>query len=381
MLAGCGTLTLPQNAPSRSPLQTAQPIIQPVPPASPVAQTPATRATVSTSESATQTSAVVAPAQVTLPQSAQPPQQIVPAKTVAAVTSDDSKDKDEEKDKAQVKATTNTESEEQAAHSMDSALTKIQDNKIVIKTPSKTIKTPLDKPKSDIPSTSQSKDKTETSKVMAKAAPVAPKPVKSKQVDVKPTVVSEAEVKYSLANRYFQSGRFQNAIDVLESSEKNTPLKSKKLLLSAYLKLAQKLVKRKDYIESKNVLEKAAQLSPKNAEVKTSLTKVNNILESEKVFKLAMENNNSGNLEAAYLGFRRVLELNRNHPQASEYYKKTKDIVVTKHHKKALKLFRAQQLNAAIKEWEKLLQLDPENDLAKIYLSRAVEMRKRIKKL
>jgi len=76
-----------------------------------------------------------------------------------------------------------------------------------------------------------------------------------------------------------------------------------------------------------------------------------------------------------------VLELNPKNREASKYYADLKESVVTKRHKKALKLFRSQKLNAAIKEWEQLLKLDPSNELAKIYISRAIEMQNRIKNL
>jgi len=280
----------------------------------------------------------------------------------------------------------------EAASALDTPLTKIQDNKIVIKSPPK-LEGDNDSAKENTAhssgaskaenaSSSHNANNGNQAKIEENAQPEN-KPAKSKQVDVKPTVVSEDEVKYKLANRYYQTNRFQNTIDVLESSDNKEPgfPKSRELLINAYVKLARQMIERKEYSEAKTLLNKAKRLNPENAEVKASLVLVDNILESNKEFKLALEANNAGKSEAAFLLFRRVLELNPKNKEAAVYYSKLKETVVTKRHKNALKLFRSQQLNAAIKEWEQLLKLDPDNELAKIYISRAIEMRNRIQNL
>jgi len=272
---------------------------------------------------------------------------------------------------------------------LDTPLTKIQDNKIVIKSTSKDIDPGVGTAQNTSGDQQNSQDMISSDETAANntgASQGTGENQKSnlpKQVDVKPTAVSEAEVKYKLASRYYQSNRYQNAIDVLESSDQNEPdfPKSKNLLVNAYLKLSKQQVSRKEFVEAKALLVKAKRIAPENAEVDTELTKVDNILESNKEFKLAMEANNAGKLEVAFLKFKRVLELNPNNSEASKYYSELKETVVTKRHKNALKLFRSQKLNAAIEEWEQLLKLDPNNELAKIYISRAIEMRNRIENL
>lgn len=194
---------------------------------------------------------------------------------------------------------------------------------------------------------------------------------------------SEDEIKYVLANRYFNAGRYQNTIDVLETngSDKNTTAKSRDLLVMAYIEYANKLTAKSEMSEALVLLDKANSIQPGNKRISEQLAKIKNYLESNRVYQTALEKYNSGQKQEAFTLFHRVLQLNPQHSKASAYYTELKADVVDQHHKKALQFYRKQQLKEAIQEWDELLVLDPTNDMAKIYRSRAVELKSKIEKL
>ena len=399
LLYACGTLPLPQqNSGSVS-----QGAFSPASPASQVSSTPQVTTAAQTTppvvvnpphpQSQSTQVATGTETESPSPLPAQPQSQQLPGKTPVSApevkenTAQDNsgQPQGENEQGASDEPSKGTES----APALDSQLTKIQDNKIVIKSEGNNNGDTATKSGTSAPVTKTQTAEPEKGKIETsggerqKIAHKTQTTRKPKQVDVKPMVVSEAEVKYKLASRYYQSNRFQNAIDVLESSDQKEPEfpKSKTLLLNSYLKLSKHMISRNEFVEAKALLHKAKRLDPNNKEVESNLTHVDNILESNKEFKLAVEANNEGKLETAFLRFRRVLELNPKNSEASKYYSKLKETVITNRHKTALKLFRSQKLNAAIKEWEQLLKLDPNNELAKIYISRAIEMRNRIRNL
>jgi len=221
--------------------------------------------------------------------------------------------------------------------------------------------------------------------VVAKKKPVLVSNKNKKVVKAKVSKpkFSENIVKYNLANRYYQSGKYQNSIDVLESSKYDTSkhAKIRDLLVLAYTAYARELVSRADMLEAQTILEKALTMQPKNKTIRRQLQSVKNVREAEKVYKTAIDAYNKGKSKQAFKSFARVLSLNPTHKKAKKYHSKIKSVVVDTYHKKALQYYRRQKLSKAIIEWNSLLKVDPSNDLARIYRSRAIELQKKFEKL
>jgi tetratricopeptide (TPR) repeat protein len=55
--------------------------------------------------------------------------------------------------------------------------------------------------------------------------------------------------------------------------------------------------------------------------------------------------------------------------------------VIESYHKKAMVLYRKQELGQAIQVWDKILQLDPNYELAKQYKAKALELQRKIEQL
>ncbi|MFV2056757.1 MAG: tetratricopeptide repeat protein [Thiohalomonadales bacterium] len=218
-----------------------------------------------------------------------------------------------------------------------------------------------------------------------------PKGGNKKQIDVDKkiqiteidTKSREESIKYSLANRYYQSGKYQSTIDILETSNGSDIKKSKNrdLLVLAYTAYAKELVSKADLLEAQTLLEKAILMQPANKIIQRQLSDIKNVRAGNLLYKKAIDAYNGGNQEKAFESFHRVLILNPSHKKAKKYYIEIKTIVVDAHHKKALQYYRRQKLAQAIKEWDSLLKVDPGNEMARIYRSRAIELQKKFEKL
>ena len=87
-----------------------------------------------------------------------------------------------------------------------------------------------------------------------------------------------------------------------------------------------------------------------------------------------------GEQEKAYAAFTETLKLNPHHIQAAQKAEEVKQDLIQRYHKSAMAAFHRQDLDSAIKEWDKVLVLDPGNESARLNRARAVELRKRIQK-
>jgi hypothetical protein len=52
--------------------------------------------------------------------------------------------------------------------------------------------------------------------------------------------------------------------------------------------------------------------------------------------------------------------------------------LIAQHDRKAREAFRRQDLNSSIKEWDKVLELDPNNETARLERQRAEELKKHL---
>ncbi len=210
---------------------------------------------------------------------------------------------------------------------------------------------------------------------------------KQKQVSAKPKQNKpksdqnqEVRIQLALAKRYYNSSKYQNAIDLLEtptsSSKSNEKLRD--LLLLTYTKYANELVSKANLLEAQTILEKAVSIEPKNTELQKQLTKVINTREADRIYQQGLEAVSAGNKTKALQSFKRVLDLNSSHDLAKKQVVKIQGSVIESNYKKAMQHYRKQELNDAISAWTDVLEMDPNHELAKLYRSRAVELKLKI---
>ena len=211
---------------------------------------------------------------------------------------------------------------------------------------------------------------------------VARLPAKTK----KPAAASapdEAKLRIALARRLYESGKYQEAIDHLESLEDSGPYAGKRrdLLVLTYAQYANVLTEKAELLEAEAVLEKAVSMEPKNKKLKKQLTRIRNQRKASVLYNSGLQALNEGNQDKAYEAFSKVLELNPKHEMARRKVTEMKAEVIESLHKSAMQHYRKQELDKAIGIWDKVLEMDPDHELAKLYRARAIELKKRFDKL
>ena len=190
----------------------------------------------------------------------------------------------------------------------------------------------------------------------------------------------EVRIQLALANRYYKSAKYQNAIDLLETpvSNNKTNVNLSDLLVLSYTKYANELVSKANLLEAQTILEKAVSIEPNNAELQKQLKKIKNTREANRIYQLGLEAVNSGDNIDAFKSFQKVLVLNPSHSMAKQQVVKIRAPVIESRYKEAMQHYRKQELTNAIQAWDDVLDMDPKHELAKLYRARAVELKQKI---
>ncbi len=213
--------------------------------------------------------------------------------------------------------------------------------------------------------------------------PIVNLPPKKKKPVATASTTDEAKLRLALARRLYESGKYQEAIDHLESMEDKEPYAAKRrdLLVLTYAQYANVLTEKAELLEAEAVLEKAVSMEPKNQKLKNQLTRIRNQREAGVLYNTGLQALNEGNQDEAYEAFSKVLELNPKHEMARRKVTEIKSEVIESLHKSAMQHYRKQELDKAIVIWDKVLEMDPEHELAKLYRARAIGLKKRFDKL
>jgi tetratricopeptide (TPR) repeat protein len=100
--------------------------------------------------------------------------------------------------------------------------------------------------------------------------------------------------------------------------------------------------------------------------------------EAERLYKQALAQRQSGDLDAAYASLR---DANRREPSNATYSKQletTRIDLVRRYDRAATQAFQRQNLDLAIKNWDRVIDLDPNNQKAKLERARAEDLKKRM---
>jgi len=85
-----------------------------------------------------------------------------------------------------------------------------------------------------------------------------------------------------------------------------------------------------------------------------------------------------GEKDKAYDLFTQAAKLDPKDPRARTEADKLKPDLLALHDRKAREAFRRQDLNTSIKEWDRVLELDPNNETARLERQRVEELKKRL---
>jgi tetratricopeptide (TPR) repeat protein len=199
------------------------------------------------------------------------------------------------------------------------------------------------------------------------------------------SVKNEDDIKIERAKVYFAEHRYQEAIDLLTPYANKIPVSKyaplRELLAQSYQALVTGMIKKGDLLEAQATLESSVEALPGNKPLKEQLAQVRNARESERLYRLGVQESQTGKQDQAIKTFAKALQLNPEHKQAKKQITDLRLTVVESYHKQAMVLYRKQELSNAIEIWDMVLQLDPDYELAKQYRARALELKRKIEQL
>lgn len=188
------------------------------------------------------------------------------------------------------------------------------------------------------------------------------------------------ESRYQQAKRFYDAGKYQDAIEWLESSGLESA-DERDLLVLAYTKYADELAKKADLLEAQSLLEKAVSIQPRNEKLLKQLKQVEKRREATRLYKQGTDALAAGDKEKAIAAFNQTLTLDPTHDGAKSQLLGLKGDAIEVMHKEAMTEYRKQNLDKSITLWDAVLALDPNHELAKLYRARAIELKEKLEKL
>ncbi len=189
--------------------------------------------------------------------------------------------------------------------------------------------------------------------------------------------------KLAAAQQLIDAGNLAVAISTLEPLVAAEPGndEARAMLVRAYREQAQRKTRAGQLHQAKDLLEKALVLAPTDDDLLTQLTNVEDQLEARSLYETGKSLAANGNYAQAYEALSQALIYDPELSDAAALQNQIKPKLVEQYHRKAMNLFREQRLDAAIKYWDKVLELDPANTLAPGYRARALELKQKLRHL
>ncbi|MES9847300.1 MAG: LysM peptidoglycan-binding domain-containing protein [Candidatus Thiodiazotropha sp.] len=192
-----------------------------------------------------------------------------------------------------------------------------------------------------------------------------------------------AEEALSTAMGLHAEGNLSAAIYLLENEISQHPNVQElpKLLAGYYNEHADQLINRGDLDNARTILEKLIILDSSDDAAINKLIHVEDKIEAQKLMRAAQDQQTAGNMEEAYQTYTQVLTYDPENSAALASQLSVRDQLTDSYHRRAMQLFRKQELDDAIAFWNKILALNPNHTLAPGYKARALEMKQQLQKI
>lgn len=211
---------------------------------------------------------------------------------------------------------------------------------------------------------------------------VSEEPKEPIEQGIETTAMTEEEALKSARGLYGE-GNLSAAIYLLENESSQHPNSKEltKLLAGYYREHADRLIGQDDLDGARVTLEKLIILDSSDDEAINKLIMVEDKIEAHKLIQKAQDQQNAGNLEGAYQTYTQVLTYDPENQSAKDAQLTVRDQLTDSYHRRAMQLFRKQELDEAIGFWNKILELNPKHALAPGYKARALEMKQQLQKI
>lgn len=203
-----------------------------------------------------------------------------------------------------------------------------------------------------------------------------------------PGVAAQAEpdtsdLKLLEAKKLYASNRFQDAINMLEASfrEDGASAELRDFLITVYVDYSATLANAGQLADAKSLINKALAAYPDNRRLKTQADVLARQVNVEQTYQAGLAAIKTAAWGKAHDSFVTVLASKPDHQGAKVKLQEIRPQVIEYYHRNATKAYRKQNMDEAISNWDKVLELDPQNSLAKSNRARAVELKERLNKL
>lgn len=176
-----------------------------------------------------------------------------------------------------------------------------------------------------------------------------------------------SSLRLSEARKLYTDGRFADSINVLEriQSEGGDNAESSDFLLTVYIAYAKKLTDSGEFAEADKFLSRALTAYPGNERLRKQHDQIDAYRNADQLFKDGNQWANDGQLAKAYAAFAKTLKLMPDHARAKTALAKLKLQIAEDYYKDYARARRRQDYTEALNSLDKLLEIDPDHELAK----------------
>ena len=192
--------------------------------------------------------------------------------------------------------------------------------------------------------------------------------------DEQPAPPDTSNLRLSEAKALYRDSRFADALNVLERvrSEGGANAELDDLLVKAYAGYAKNLTDSGQFEEANKLLFKALSTYPANERLRKQNDQIDVYRNAEQTYKEGNQWLNNGQPIKAYAAFVKTLKLMPEHAGAKTGLATIKSHVVEAYYADSVRARRRQNFTEAINSLDKLLEIDPNHELAK---SNRIEIR------
>jgi tetratricopeptide (TPR) repeat protein len=182
-----------------------------------------------------------------------------------------------------------------------------------------------------------------------------------------PATPDVSNLRLSEAKKLYTDGRFADSISTLEhiQSEGGGNAELNDFLITAYVAYAKKLTDSGRFAEANKLLSKALTAYPGNERLRKQSDKTDMYHNAGQTYEEGNQWLNDGQLAKAYAAFTKTLKLMPDHAGAKAALAKAKPQIVEAYYTDYVRARRRQNFTEAINSLDKLLEIDPDHELAK----------------
>ncbi|ARO87998.1 hypothetical protein EBAPG3_009580 [Nitrosospira lacus] len=169
------------------------------------------------------------------------------------------------------------------------------------------------------------------------------------------------------AKKLYSDGRFTDSINTLEhiESEGGGNPEVSDFLITVYVAYAKKLTGSGRFAEADKLLSKALNTYPGNERLRKQSDQIGVYRNAEQTYAEGNQWQSSGQLTKAYVAYANTLKLEPDHAGAKAALARIKPQVVEAYYADSVRARRRQNFTEAIDSLDRLLEIDPNHELAK----------------